>query len=234
MGPKRKVPTAVQSSLCGDVSLPCTRTYHSTLPVCDTLQCKRTAIQPLHSSHPSLMSSVHALQRVHSPPLGHLQARAVPGSQPVTQTRRGQLPGRGGEGTGTAWCRVGLRPMLTARCWSRAAPVVPTGCRGMQSGSQALSGSANVFSAFLFLQWSSKQQLQRLCLRLMGKGSQPLFFLSTKQHSYPRNQNSGSLNQQRLQTNPETQSLRFPKGTQTPETTRPMQQPENWSCWEHG
>lgn len=98
MGPKRKVPTAVQSSLCGDVSLPCTRTYHSTLPVCDTLQCKRTAIQPLHSSHPSLMSSVHALQRVHSPPLGHLQARAVPGSQPVTQTRRGQLPGRGGRG----------------------------------------------------------------------------------------------------------------------------------------
>ena len=194
--------------------MPCTRTYHSTLPVCDTLQCKRTAIQPLHSSHPSLMSSVHALQRVHSPPLGHLQARAVPGSQPVTQTRRGQLPGRGGRGD---W-----------HC------LVPTGCRGMQSGSQALSGSANVFSAFLFLQWSSKQQLQRLCLRLMGKGSQPLFFLSTKQHSYPRNQNSGSLNQQRLQTNPETQSLRFPKGTQTPETTRPMQPPENWSCWEHG
>lgn len=61
-----------------------------------------------------------------------------------------------------------------------------------------------------------------------------LFFLSTKQHSYPRNQNSGSLNQQRLWTNPETQSLQFPNGTQIPETTRPVQHPKNWSCWGQG
>lgn len=34
--------------------------------------------------------------------------------------------------------------------------------QGMRSGSQMLSSSANVFDAFLFLWWSSNQQLQYL------------------------------------------------------------------------
>lgn len=33
---------------------------------------------------------------------------------------------------------------------------------GMQNGSQMLSSSANVFDAFLFLWWTSNQQLQYL------------------------------------------------------------------------